>query len=29
VDWGPVGRSRPNAWITVRALAVLRAADRL
>ncbi|HEX7172446.1 MAG TPA: hypothetical protein VF365_07565 [Candidatus Limnocylindria bacterium] len=29
VDWGPAGRSRPNPWITVRALAVLRAADRL
>lgn len=26
VGWGPVGRRRPNPWVTVDALAVLRAA---
>jgi hypothetical protein len=26
VEWGPVGRRRPNPWVTVDALAVLRAA---
>jgi hypothetical protein len=29
VDWGPVGTTGPNPWITVRALSVLRAAGRL
>ena len=28
VDWGPTGASRRNVWVTVRALAVLRAAGR-
>jgi hypothetical protein len=29
VDWGPVGTTRPNAWVTLQALVVLRAAGRL
>lgn len=29
VDWGPVGAKRPNAWVTLQALVVLRAAGRL
>jgi hypothetical protein len=28
VDWGPVGTSRPNPWITLRVLTVLTAAGR-
>jgi hypothetical protein len=29
VDWGPVGATQPNAWVTLQALVVLRAAGRL
>lgn len=29
VDWGPTGKTKMNEWITVDALAVLRAAKRL
>ena len=29
VDWGPVGASRPNAWVTLQALVILRGAGRL
>ncbi|MEW6046764.1 MAG: hypothetical protein AB1609_09835 [Bacillota bacterium] len=29
VDWGPTGRTRPNPWVTVDALYVLRAAGRV
>lgn len=29
VDWGPTGTTRPNAWVTLHAMVVLRGAGRL